>query len=344
MQSTQSSQIASAQSFAPPRASEYDAKAGKAFLSIVVPIYNDGGQAAAFCAELQSVLSEYFKTETLAGKIELLFIDDGSPNNCGPELCKLTSVYPFVRVIQLSRNFGQHVAQSCGYTYASGEYVATVNVDMQDPLYELPRLLDRIQQNDLDYVRGVRKERQDPLLSKITSRIFLKVFRLLAGIQIPKMPSSLRVMSRRYVDAFNLYTEKVRFAIGLEYWLGFKCDFVEIDHIERKIGKSSYNFKKRLSMALDAIVSFSDVPLKIGIYGGVFLASTGLILGLWYLIEKLLIPGVLPGFTSIVVILLVSQGSVLMMLGIMGLYIGRILKEVQNRPLFIVRETHNFPE
>lgn len=308
-----------------------------------MPIYNDGAEAERFCIELERVLKAYLETEKLDELIEVLFIDDGSRNDSVAKLCALTSRFKWARIIQLSRNFGQHIAQSCGYSYVSGRYVATMNVDMQDPPYELPRLLDRIQKEDMDYVRGVRKERRDPLMQKFSSSAFLYFFRMMTGINIPKMPSSMRVMSRLYMDAFNSYTEKVRFALGLEYWLGFKCGFVEIDHVERRVGKSSYNFGKRMSLALDAIVSFSDIPLKMGIYGGCAMATLGLLLGVWYTLQKLILPVVLPGFTSIVIILLVSQGTILTILGIMGLYIGRILKEVQNRPLFIVRNTHNFP-
>jgi glycosyltransferase involved in cell wall biosynthesis len=109
-----------------------------------VPIYNDGAEAERFCIELERVLKAYLETEKLDELIEVLFIDDGSRNDSVAKLCALTSRFKWARIIQLSRNFGQHIAQSCGYSYVSGRYVATMNVDMQDPPYELPRLLDRI--------------------------------------------------------------------------------------------------------------------------------------------------------------------------------------------------------
>lgn len=311
-------------------------------ISFAIPIFNDGKLAEPFCLELVKVLSEYFKTTNLDDLIEIIFIDDGSFNDSVEYLRQIALKYRFVKVIELSRNFGHHIAISCGFRFASGAYVSSFDVDMQDPPSELPKLLDHIKTGVCDVVQGIRLERRDPLLKRITSHGFVWLFNKIAGFDLPQNCSAMRVMNRTYIDAFNSYTEKVRYALGLEYWLGFKRDFIEIRHIERSEGTSSYNLKRRATLALEGIISFSDVPLKLSIYAGCTFAVLGILLGIWFIILKFLLPSVLPGFTSIIALLLFSQGTVLMMLGITGLYIGRILKEVQNRPLYVVRNTYNF--
>jgi dolichol-phosphate mannosyltransferase len=315
----------------------------KPVLSLVIPIYNDGKLAEAFCEEVVTVFSAYFQTMDLDKFVEVIFVDDGSVNNSVDYLKNLAQRFRFVKVVELSRNFGHHIAISCGFQFTSGDYVTSFDVDMQDPPAELPKLLDHIRQGTCDVVQGVRVQRQDGFIKRLTSSGFFWLFNKLSGMELPQNCSAMRIMSRACVDAFNRYTEKVRYAIGLEYWLGFRRDFIEIGHVGRPDGTSSYNLKKRAKMALEAIISFSDMPLKLSIYTGCSFAIVGVLLGIWYIAMKFLNPSVLPGFTSIIAILLFSQGIVLMMLGVTGLYIGRILKEVQNRPLFVVRQTYNFP-
>lgn len=310
-------------------------------LSLVVAIFNDGSLAEPFCRTLQSVMTTYLKTDSLNDCLEVIFVDDGSSNDSVEHLRKLAAEYPWVKVVELSRNFGQHIALSCGFQYASGQLVGVLDVDMQDPLTDLPKLIDYILLGTCDVVQGVRTVRKDPLLKRLSSRAFVWIFNKVTKFDLPRNPSTLRVMSRKYIDSFNRYTERVRFAPGLEYWLGFKREFVTVGHVERASGSSSYNFYKRCSMALEAIISFTDIPLKVSIFGGILLAGAGIFLALALVVVKLLLLPILPGYTSIVSILLFSQGAILIILGIMGLYIGRILKEVQNRPLFVVRQTHN---
>jgi len=333
-------------SFAPeggnPTSIAAQAPKTKPVLSFVIPIFNDARFAEPFCVEVLRVLTAYFETNTLDDLIEIIFVDDGSSNDSVDQLKKLALKHRFVKVVELSRNFGHHVAMSCGFKFSSGDYVTSFDVDMQDPPSELPRLLDHIRKGNCDVVQGIRRLRSDSYLKQITSVGFVWLFNTIARVDVPQNCSAMRVMNRKYIDAFNCYTEKVRYALGLEYWLGFKREHVEIGHSERPDGTSSYSLKKRAALALDAIISFSDVPLRLGIYTGCTFAMAGFLLGVCFVIVKLLYPSVMPGFTSIIAVLLFSQGVILMMLGITGLYIGRILKEVQNRPLFVVRNTYNF--
>lgn len=308
-------------------------------LSIVIPIFNDGYLADSCCERLAKVFSHYYRTENLDSIIEIIFIDDGSVDDSFDHLKKVAIKYPFTRAIQFSRNFGQQIALSCGYSQARGEVIGVLDVDLQDPPEHIPELLEHMRKNSCDVVQGIRSARKDHLFKRITSKGFVFVFNKLCGFQLPLNQSTLRIMNRKFIDSFNDYTERVRFVPGLESWLGFKREFVEVGHSKRSDGKSSYNFSKRSRLAVEALISFSDLPLKLSITCGLVLAIAGGFLGLAFIVVKLINPAVQPGFTSIISILLCTQGIVIFLLGIVGLYIARILKEVQNRPLYIVRQS-----
>lgn len=302
--------------------------------SIVIPIYNDGYLAKPMCEALERVFVD------LPGGMELIFIDDGSKNDSLAELLALLPVFHFVRVIELSRNFGQHSALACGFHEAKGDIVIRMNVDQQDPPEELPKLLQVFEQDDADLVIGRYKARRSPLSSRITSYIYFQLFRFLTGLNVPHNTSPMRVMSQRFIGAYNNLTEKSRFPQGLDLWLGFRQRYVEIEHRERQDRRSSYTFVKRLRLALDGVLYFSDRPIKIVMAFGFVVAIAGLALGASIIVAKLTGIEYLPGYASLVVLGLVTFGIQLTSLGLVGLYIGKIFKEVQNRPLYLVREIH----
>jgi glycosyltransferase involved in cell wall biosynthesis len=302
--------------------------------SIVIPIYNDGYLARAMCEEVARVFS------TIAGEKELLFINDGSANDSLETLKGLVADFSFVRVIDLSRNFGQHIALACGFREAKGEIIIRMNVDQQDPPAELPKLIAAVEQDDCDLVVGQYAERKSPLRSKITSFVYFALFRFLTGLDVPHNTSPMRVMSRRFIDAYNRLTEKSRFPQGLDIWLGFKQRYIEIEHRERIDKKSSYTFMKRLRLASDGILYFSDRPIKMVMVFGFIMAVIGAVLGGAIVMAKIMGIQFLPGYASLAVLGLVTFGIQLTSLGLVGLYIGRIFKETQNRPLYLIREVY----
>jgi glycosyltransferase involved in cell wall biosynthesis len=312
------------------------------FCSFVVPIYNDGYLASGCCEEFQAVFSRYLKRDSIEQDVELIFVNDGSVNASLPMLKDLAQRHAFVKVIDLSRNFGQHIAILCGYHHASGSYVGRINVDMQDPPRELPKLLDAIQQEDIDIAIGLQRQRHSGWLDIVTSRLFFLVFNALIGGSIPPNTATLRIMNRRYVEALKQMNDKFPFLQGLESWIGFKVKYIPTDHQERVDKKSSYTFKKRLRLALNASISFSDRPLKATVYLGLMIALLGFLgLGL-IVIRRLMTPDILPGYTSTLAVILFCSGVQILVIGLSGLYIGKILGHVQNRPLFLVRERINF--
>jgi dolichol-phosphate mannosyltransferase len=310
--------------------------------SVVVPVYNDAYLADAFCEEVAKTFEGYLgKDVVLENEVEVVFVDDGSPRaDTLSTLRDVADKWPFVRVVALSRNFGQHVSTTAGINHARGQYVATMNVDAEDPPDQLPILYAEMEAKGLDFVRGRYKERHVSLGQKITSVSFNWVLNKLTGSYTPLDAATLRVMSRRFVDAYNALQERSRYIPGLETWLGFKQGYVTIRHQPRKQGKSSYNFIRRWRVAADSIVSFSDLPLRMGVYLGLAVAFGGLLLLAYVVSQKLLYGDTLVGFTSIMSVIVLLGGAQIIVIGLASIYIGRILREVQGRPVYVVREEY----
>lgn len=308
--------------------------------SIVVPIYNDAALAADFCREAEKTFKTYLGKAQIAGDFEIVFVDDGSRNDSAQLLKDLCDEFPFVRMASLSRNFGQHIAISAGYRFARGEYVGMMNVDQEDPLDQVPLLLDELQKGKWDIVGGTYAQRNVPLLSRITSYLFHAMLNRLTGYDVPLNSATVRFMTRRSVDSYNSLTERSRFLPGLEMWLGFRYGRVQVEHRARKVGKSSYSFRRRLRMAIASIISFSDFPLRLAVKFGLLVAFAGLLFSLAVILDQLFFRAVLPGYTSTLAAIVLIGGVQIAVTGVASLYVGRVLAEVQGRPLFLVRETY----
>ncbi|TMH59504.1 MAG: glycosyltransferase family 2 protein [Betaproteobacteria bacterium] len=311
--------------------------------SIVVPIYGDGDLAHALCAEIHRVMSGYVGAAPLREQLELIFVNDGSRDASLEALLKARQRFDFVRVIDLSRNFGQHSAIACGMRDARGGIVLRMNVDMQDPPSAIPTLVQALKEGAYDLVVGQYSLRKSPLMNRLSAYLYYVLFRLLTGFDTPQNTSPLRAMSRRFVDAYNALTEKSRFPQGLDQWLGFRHQYVEIEHHSRADGRSAYGFWSRLRLGINGILYFSDRPLQLVAVAGFFVASLGLLLAAYIVAERLLGADYLPGFASLASIALIAFGIQLGCTGLVGLYVAKIFREVQNRPLYLVREKFDQP-
>ena len=312
--------------------------------SFVVPIFNDGELAEEFCEAYAAVFRKYLGTDDLGSATELIFVNDGSRDDSAIKLAALPPRFAFVRVINLSRNFGQHVALSCGYRYARGEFVGMLCVDMQEHPDQIPKLLDHIKTTDCDIVFGLRERRAGSRTDSVTSRLFGIALNKLTGYDVPLNIATLRVMNRRFLAAYNELSESSRYLPGLESWLGFRRGYVDITHRERRRGKSSYNFSRRLKMAADAIISFSDLPLRITVLLGFTVVFFSFLLAAALVIQRLFFAHIQLGYTSTVCVIIFLGGVQLSVVGLASLYIGRILREVQRRPLYIIRDVVNFSD
>jgi len=308
--------------------------------SFVVPIYNDGALARDFCVEMAAVFRPYLGHDDIARDLEVIFVDDGS-SNTSPELLKATcDEFPFAKCMVLSRNFGQHIATSAGYRAASGDYVGTLNVDMEEAPRYLPAALDALKQGDFDIAGGQHTGRPVGLATRTTSFLFNFLINRLTGYQIPPNATTMRVMTRRAVDVYNGLTEKSRFMPALEGWLGMRYVRVPLEQQPRKAGTSTYNFRRRLRLAYSSVISFSDFPLRLAVKFGMLVACFGALLALGFILQQLFGTSLLPGYTSTFVVIVFLGGVQIAVTGVASLYIGRILTEVQKRPLFVVRETY----
>ena len=312
--------------------------------SFVVPIYNDAYLAEDFCQEYEKVFRDFLGTADLAPQVELIFVNDGSHDDSAATLAHVAARRAFVRVINFSRNFGQHIALSCGYRYARGNYVGMLNVDLQEHPDQIPLLLKKIESGDCDIVFGLRRRRAGPAGDNFTSRLFGFFLNKLTGYEVPLNVATLRVMNRRFVDAYNSLSESSRYLPGLESWLGFQRAYVDITHQERKRGRSSYNFTRRLFMATDAVISFSDLPLKITVLFGFAVVAASVLLAGVLTVQKLFFRDILLGYTSTVCLIVFLGGAQLSVTGLASLYLGRVLREVQRRPLYVIRSTINVDE
>lgn len=309
--------------------------------SFVVPIYNDGYLAEPFCEEFKNAFQGYLKKTKIQNDVELLFVNDGSGDKSSAQLARLVSIFSFVRIINLSRNFGQHLALSCGYRLALGRIVGMMNVDLQEHPDQIPLLIQKMSTEKCDIVFGLRKQRSGSRLDALTSWVFAILLNKLTGYDTPINVATLRIMSRRFVNAYNSLQETSRFLPGLEQWLGFKKGYVEISHQARSRGKSSYTFLKRLNMAFEAIISFSDLPLRIVVALGFGVVFVGFFLTLALIAQKLFLVNVQLGYTSTICLVIFLAGVQLVVAGFASLYIGRILREVQKRPLYIIKDLIN---
>lgn len=310
--------------------------------SFIIPIFNDGYLADAFCFEFQRVFREYLKKQSINEDLELIFVNDGSTDNSLELLHKVAKKYSFVKTIDLSRNFGQHIAIICGYHHASGELVGRINVDMQDPPVEVPSLIEVINTGDCDIVIGIQRARQSKLLDVVTSRFFVWFFNILIGGNVPHSTATLRIMTKQYADNYKLINDKMPFLQGLETWFGYRVKYVPTDHLQRLDKKTSYTFIKRLKLALNASIAFSDRPLKYVIYIGLIIATMGFVGIGAIVLRQLFFADLLVGYSSTIAVILLCSGGHILVIGLCGLYVGKILAQVQGRPLYLIREKVNF--
>ncbi|MBL4710297.1 MAG: glycosyltransferase family 2 protein [Flavobacteriales bacterium] len=305
-------------------------------LSVVTPIYYDSSLAERFVEAVGKI------NYTPCILHEIIFVVDGGSSKDEEILKKIASDHSYVKVIFLSRNFGQHIALSAGYKASTGDYVCMINVDQQDPPKEILKLLHVIvKEPDTGVVYGLRNERKDSFAKSWSSMLFNYILNKLTGDNTPLNVATLRVMSRKFVDSYNELTEKARYIPGLESWIGFDKKYIPIESQDRIEGKSSYNFRKRLNMAMESIVSFSDLPLRWSAYIGMLIAIIGFLSLIVLTFMKVYFIDFQSGYVSTIALILFVGGIQIFVVGLASIYIGRILKEVQNRPLYIVKDKIN---
>ena len=306
-------------------------------LSVVVPCMNEEEVIRETCGRLVAVLSAG------AFAFELIFVDDGSKDQTAEILRELQNNDARVRVVRLSRNFGHQVAITAGLEHAAGDAVAVIDADLQDPPEVLMEFVTKWL-DGYDVVYGVRTEREGETKFKLwTAKAFYRLIGRLSDTEIPLDTGDFRLMDRRVVDALLSMPERDRFVRGMVSWLGFAQISVRYRRAARVAGETKYPLYKMLKFAMDGIVSFSIVPLRLATWIG-FLASGLSVFGIGVvLLERYFgVIGLVKGWSSTVIAVLFIGGVQLVCLGIIGEYVGRIYGETKRRPLYVVRERIGF--
>src|SRR5437588_12143191 len=306
-----------------------------ALLSVVAPVYDEEELVEEFVARACAAVADY--------EFELVLVNDGS-NDQTPELLdRMAATDPRVRVIHLSRNFGHQAALTAGLEHAVGDVVAMIDADLQDPPELIPEMIAQWSQG-ADVVYAVRREREGETAFKLaTASWFYRLFDKLANVDLEPNSGDFRLLDRRALDALLTMTERSRFLRGMTVWVGFTQTAVYYESEPRHAGETKYTLRKMLRFSLDAIASFSHVPLQLATYAGTLSAGVAFVAIPVVIILRLL-DSYLPGFGSITIAILLLGGIQLIALGIIGEYVGRIYDEVKGRPLYLVRSRLNFPE
>jgi polyisoprenyl-phosphate glycosyltransferase len=302
--------------------------------SIVVPVYNE----EEVIHETYRRLTEVMRSTKEA--YELLFVNDGSKDRTAEIIKEYSEQDPAVVLLDFARNFGHQIAITAGMDYARGEAVVVIDADLQDPPELILEMIEKWKQG-FDVVYAKRTKRKgETYFKKQTAAMFYRFLRAMTDIDIPLDTGDFRLLDRKVCNQMNSIQEKNRFVRGLVSWVGFKQIAVEYERDERLAGESKYPLKKMLKLSMDGITSFSYKPLKLASYAGVTLSGVGFIYLLVVLYLKLFTDSTITGWSSLIVIQLFFSGIILIILGMIGEYIGRIYDETKNRPLYIVREKY----
>ena len=300
----------------------------KILCSVIVPMYNEEEVITETYTRLTKVM------DGIGENYEIIFINDGSRDNTGAIIREFCKNNKRIKMIDFARNFGHQIAITAGMDYAAGECMVIIDGDLQDPPELIPDMI-KIWRDGYDVVYGKRKSRQgETFFKKITAKAYYRILRGLTNVDIPVDTGDFRLIDRKVSEALKQLPERSRYVRGLMSWVGFKQTAIEFERSERFAGETKYPLKKMLKLAMDGIMSFSYKPLKLASYIGAILSGISFLYLIIVVIQKLFFPETSQsGWTSLIAVSLFFNGIILLMLGIIGEYIGRIYEEAKGRPL-----------
>jgi glycosyltransferase involved in cell wall biosynthesis len=303
-------------------------------ISIVCPFFNEENMVDLFMKEITAVVNELDKT------FEVVCVNDGSTDNTLAKLLQAKEDYPNMKIINFSRNFGKEAALTAGLDYAKGEMIIPIDADLQDPP-ELIKDFISCREKGYDVVVAKRVDRSnDSIAKKITAQLFYKFHNKISQTKIPDNVGDYRLITRKVLNAMQELRENQRFMKGIFAWVGFKTATVEYKRDNRKAGKTSFNGWKLWNFALDGITSFSNIPLRIWLYIGTFISFLTFLYGSFIIVRTLIWGIDVPGYASLLTVILFLGGIQLIGIGALGEYIGRIYMESKSRPLYIVEDEY----
>jgi len=301
-------------------------------LSIVVPAYNEQDVLVEFHQRVTGVVSG------IDANYELIYINDGSTDNTSAILEDLHLKDKHVTILELSRNFGKEIALTAGLYHSRGDATVIIDADLQDPPEVIPELIEYWKQG-FDVVYAKRRRRKgESVIKKISAFLFYRVIRNVTRIRIPEDTGDYRLLSRRAVNAVTQIREQHRFMKGIFAWIGFPQKSVYYDRDPRAAGETKWGYWNLWNFALEGITSFTTIPLRLSTYLGFFTAFGAFVYGIYFLVKTLLFGNPVPGYPSLIIIILFLGGIQLIAIGVIGEYLGRIFNETKRRPLYYLNQ------
>jgi dolichol-phosphate mannosyltransferase len=303
-------------------------------LSVVIPVLNE----ETLIQELIDRVT--LNCEKITNDYEVIIVDDGSVDGTWLKISDASKLNKKIKGLKFSRNFGHHYALTAGLHETIGEWVVVMDGDLQDRPEVIPYLYQESQKG-YDVVFVSRKNRPEKIYYRALQKIFYWFLKSLSGLNFDSSQANFSIIHRKVVDAFKSFPENARFYGSTIMWLGFKRSKIFADHGKRLSGKPSYTIKKRLRLASDIILSFSERPLKFAIGVGVILSTISILVATWIIYAAITWGYSVTGWTSLIFSIFFFSGVILVFLGIIGIYLGRVFQEVKRRPLYVVSERLN---
>jgi dolichol-phosphate mannosyltransferase len=297
--------------------------------SVVVPVYGCAACLPELCRRVAAAVG------TITSEFEIILVDDRSPDGSWEVIRGLDSQFPQVRGLRLSRNFGQHIAITAGLSAARGDYVVVMDCDLQDPPEQIPQLYAKLQEGGHELVLARRVQRNHSLFRVLAARLYFGLMSRMAEERVDGSYGTFSLLSRKVVDAFLQFRERERHYMFILRWLGFSTGTIDYVHAERASGSSSYTFGRLLRHAIDGMFFQATVLLRWIVLAGLGFALLGCMTAL-YLVYRYYTLGSVAGWTSVVVLILLCTGVLLVSMGVIGLYIGKIFDQAKGRPLFVL--------
>ena len=306
----------------------------KVHISIVSPVYRAENIVSELVKQIVASVS------TITSDFEIVLVNDASPDNSWQKIEQECAKDIRVKGINLSRNFGQHYAITAGLSFAKGDWVVVMDCDLQDRPDEIPNLYRKAQEG-FDSVFAQRKVRNDSFLKRSMSKLFYSFFSYLTETKQDPSVANFGIYNRSVIDAILSMHDQIRFFPTMVQWVGFRKFYLPVSHSERFEGKTSYNLKALTRLAMNTILAFSDKPLRLTAKLGFFIASISFLVGIFYFVFYMTGHIQVLGFTSMILSIWFLSGMIMMILGMLGLYVGKVFEKVKQRPTFIVSQTTN---
>jgi dolichol-phosphate mannosyltransferase len=301
-------------------------------ISVVSPVYRAEGLVQPLIERIRHTL------ESRGLEYEIVLVEDCSPDRSWDRIVSQSKLHPNIRAARLSRNFGQHYAISAGLRLARGTWIVVMDCDLQDQPEEIPKMLEAALSGH-DVVLGRRAIRRDSLAKRMSSKMFYGVLGYLTGVPQDPAVANFGVYHRKVIDAVNSMPETIRYFPTMVRWTGFRATSVDIAHAPRLEGKTSYNFRRLLRLAVDICLVNSEKPLRLVVFTGFAVSAVGFCFAAYTAVKALQGEIAVIGYASVIVSLWILAGLIIVLIGIVGLYVGKCFEVVKQRPPFIIAET-----